>query len=195
MGVEPLTVTPRWANSSDGHWENAALSLARTCPTNGSQPGLSVGTFHSNTGVQTALGSLIPGMVERHARGGTCCPCWDPSCCCDLSYRRQTRATSAWPPGSPWGCATLATSSPSRMSSRCVAVSTGDMRLGCGMSGHDCAPSGKKSNGHVMLAALDTGRAQAACVAALCWPCASQRGTRCPQAVGLGAQPLACHMG
>lgn len=95
---------------------------------------LSVGTSHSNMGVQTALGSLIPGMagvgMERHAGGETCCPCWDPSCSCELSYRRQTRATSAWPPGSQWGCATLATSSPSRMSSRCVAVGTGDMMFG-----------------------------------------------------------------
>lgn len=112
---------------------------------------------------------------------GTCCPCWGPSCSCELSYRRQTRATSAWPPGSRWGCATLATSSLSRMSSRCVAVGTGDTGLGCGMSGHDHAPAGKSSDGHLMLETLDTVKAQAACVAALCLPCASQWGTRCPR--------------
>lgn len=112
-----------------------------------------------------------------------CCPCWDPSCSRELSYRRQIKATSAWLPGSRWGCATPATSSLSRMSSRCVAVGTGDMRLG--MSGHDHAPAGNSSNGHLVLDVLDTVRAQAACVAAICLPCASQWGTRCPRAVGL----------
>lgn len=72
-GVELLTVTAKWASSPDRHWANAALSLARTCPTNGAQPGLSMAVSHSNMGVQTALGSLIPGMAgvgaERCAGG------------------------------------------------------------------------------------------------------------------------------
>lgn len=66
-----LDCDSQMGSSSDGHWENAALSLARTCPTNAAQPGLSLGMSHSNMGVQTTLGSLIPGIAGVGA-GETC---------------------------------------------------------------------------------------------------------------------------
>lgn len=124
--------------------------------------------------------------TERHAGGRTCCLCWDPLCSHELSHRRPTRATSAWPPGSQWGCATLATSLPSRTSSRWVALGTGDTRSGCGMSGHGHVPPGKGSDGHLGPGAVGTAWMQAACLAAPCQPCASHSGDRRGPELGAG---------
>lgn len=81
VGVMHRTATPKHASSSDVHQGNAP-SLARMHPTNGADTWpVCWGMSHSNTGVQTALGALIPGTaglgggmqlwVQRPAAMGT----------------------------------------------------------------------------------------------------------------------------
>lgn len=113
---------------------------------------------------------------------------------CELSCRRWTRATSAWPLGSRWVCATLATSLLSRTSSRWVALGTGDMRLGRGVSEHGCAPPGKGSDGHLKVGTVWV---QAVCAAAPCSPVPHVAGSRVALSWGAGslAPGLPCEMG
>lgn len=176
-GVRHPTVTPKRASSSDGHWGNARCLQPGRDVSNRWCPHLAcaLGNIPQQHGSSNSPGCAdawdgrsgwVDAVVgtDRHAGGGTCSPCWDPSCNYELSRRRWTRATSVWPPSSRWGCVTLAMSSLSRTLSRWVALGTGDTRLGHGMSGHGHAPPGKDSDGHLRLGAAGTAWVQAACV-------------------------------
>lgn len=197
--VRHPTASLKRANSSDGHQGTARSPQPSWDMSNPWCPHLAcvLGNVLQQRGSSDSPGCADPWDGTSgwgDAVVGTCCSCWDPSCSRELSHRRRTRATSAWPPGSQWGCATLAMSSLSRMSSRWVALSTGDTRLGCGMSGCGCAPPGKGSNGRLGPSAVGTAWVAAGCVAVPCQPCA-WRGAGLPRAGGVVVRPQGCPAG
>lgn len=143
-------------------------------------------------GWQERVGGHSHGYRQTCCTGDHPCLCWDPLCSRELSHRRWIRATSAWPPGNQWGCATLAMSSLSKTSSRWVALDTGDTRLDRGMAGHGSVPLGKGCDGHLGPGTVGTGCLCSSSLPALCLP---WWGAGLPGAGGLVVWPQGCPVG